>query len=78
MYGIIVKQALINAALGYAAGLLITLLATRFVELTGLVMIIPGVLMVGIFFVTVLMCLAASVVSVRKALNVDPLVVFRA
>ena len=78
VYGIIVKQALINAALGYAAGLLITLLATRFVELTGLVMIIPGVLMVGIFFVTVLMCLAASVVSVRKALNVDPLVVFRA
>lgn len=78
VYGIIVKQALINAALGYVAGLAITLLATRFVELTGLVMIIPAVLMVGIFVLTVLMCLSASVISVRKALNVDPLVVFRA
>ena len=78
VYGIIVKQALINAAIGYAAGLAITIFAMRFVELTGLVMVVPGVLMVGIFFLTVLMCLAASVISVRKALNVDPLVVFRA
>lgn len=77
VYGIIVKQALINAALGYMAGLAITLVATRFIEMTGLVMIIPVALMVAIFFLTVAMCLAASVVSVRKALNVDPLVVFR-
>jgi putative ABC transport system permease protein len=77
VYGIIVKQALINAALGYGVGLLITLLARRFIELTGLVMVIPVWLMAAIFVLTLAMCLAASVVSVRKALNVDPLVVFR-
>jgi putative ABC transport system permease protein len=77
VYSIIIKQALINAALGYIAGLAVTLFATRFIEQTGLVVIIPGVVMAFVFVLTVGMCLAASVISVRKALNVDPLVVFR-
>jgi putative ABC transport system permease protein len=77
VYGIIVKQALINAVLGFAVGLAVTLSARRLVELTGLVMIIPGWLMVSVFLLTLVMCLAASVISVRKALQVDPLVVFR-
>jgi putative ABC transport system permease protein len=78
VYGIILKQAFINAVLGYAAGLLITLLAIRFYQVTGLVMVVPGALMVAIFGLTVAMCLSASVISVRKALQIDPLVVFRA
>jgi putative ABC transport system permease protein len=72
-----VKQALINAVLGYVAGLTITLLTMRLVESTGLAVVIPAELMVAIFFLTVLMCLAAAIISVRKALDVDPLVVFR-
>ncbi len=78
VYGIILKQALINAVLGYVAGLLITLLVIRSYGLTGLVLVVPGSLMVAIFGVTVAMCLSASVLSVRKALQVDPLTVFRA
>jgi putative ABC transport system permease protein len=78
VYGIIVKQALINAALGYVAGLAITLATTRFIELTGLTVVIPAELMAAVFVLTVMMCLSASIISVRKALNVDPLVVFRA
>jgi putative ABC transport system permease protein len=77
VYGIIVKQALINAGLGYVAGLAITIVARRVIEVTGLAIVVPVELMVAIFLVTVLMCLAASIVSVRKALSVDPLVVFR-
>ena len=77
VYGIIVKQAVINAVLGFGVGLAVTLVASRFIELIGLVMIIPGWLMVGVFGLTVAMCLAASMLSVRKALQVDPLVVFR-
>jgi ABC-type lipoprotein release transport system permease subunit len=34
--------------------------------------------MVSVFLLTVAMCATASVISVRKALKVDPLVVFRA
>jgi len=78
VYGIIMKQALINAALGYGLGVGITLLAARSVGVTGLVMVIPGWLMAAVFFLTLFMCVGASVVSVRKALRVDPMVVFRA
>ena len=78
IYGIILKQALINAVLGYAAGLGITLLLLQSYRLTGLVLVVPAPLLGAVFVVTVLMCLAASIVSVRKALYVDPMMVFRA
>jgi putative ABC transport system permease protein len=78
IYGIILKQALINAVCGYAAGLAITLLLLQSYRLTGLVLVVPAPLLGAVFVVTVLMCLAASMVSVRKALYVDPMMVFRA
>ncbi len=78
IYGIIVKQALINAVVGYAAGLGITLLILWSYRLTGLELVVPAPLLGAVFVVTVLMCLVASIVSVRKALYVDPMTVFRA
>jgi putative ABC transport system permease protein len=78
VYAIILKQALINAALGYLLGLGLTLLVVRFSGATGLVLVVPLGLMAGVLALTVAMCVMASIVSVRKALRVDPLVVFRA
>lgn len=78
IYRIILTQAFINAVLGYAFGLAIIIFATPLVEATGLVMIIPFWLMVAIFAITLSMCFGASLISVRKALSVDPMVVFRA
>lgn len=78
IYGIILKQAIINAVAGYLAGLVIIVVVTYSYALTGLVVVMPVALLVIVFAVTVLMCLGASVVSVRKALHVDPLIVFRA
>jgi putative ABC transport system permease protein len=78
VYMIILKQAMINAVIGYATGLGITLLVNPFIEATGLVIVLPAKLMLSLFAVTVVMCLSASVLSVRKALRVDPLIVFRA
>lgn len=77
VYAIILKQALINAALGYVAGLAITLFVVRASGTTGLVLVVPPLLMVGVFVLTLLMCVGASIISVRKALRVDPMVVFR-
>jgi len=77
VYLIILKQALINALIGYVIGLALTLLAVRLLGATGTVLVIPFGLMAAVFALTVLMCATASVVSVRKALSVDPLVVFR-
>ena len=77
VYGIIIKQALVNAVLGYAVGLAIIKLITPLVEQTGLLMVIPLWLMIVVFVVIVAMCICASMLSVRKALSVDPMVVFR-
>jgi putative ABC transport system permease protein len=78
VYVIILKQALINAALGYVIGLVITLVVVRASSTTGLVLVVPPFLMIGVLLLTVLMCITASMISVRKALQVDPMVVFRA
>ncbi|MBI1848187.1 MAG: ABC transporter permease [Candidatus Rokubacteria bacterium] len=78
VYGIIVEQAVINAVVGYAAGLLITLLAVHSSSLTGVVMVVRPPVMLAVFIVAVAMCLGAAVISVRKALQVDPVMVFRA
>jgi putative ABC transport system permease protein len=78
VYRIVIEQALINAVLGYALGLAITQVVIRGFGLTGLVMIVPAALVVAVFGITLVMCLSASVISVRKAVSVDPLVVFKA
>ena len=77
VYAIILKQALINAVIGYGIGLAITLASVRVLGATGMVLVIPFTLMLALFLLTLAMCATASVVSVRKALKVDPLVVFR-
>ena len=77
VYAIILKQALINAAIGFAVGLGITVLLVRYSGRAGVVMVVPPPLMAGVLALTVAMCLTASFVSVRKALRVDPMVVFR-
>jgi putative ABC transport system permease protein len=78
VYRIIFEQALINAVLGYIIGGLITVAVVQSYGLTGLVMVIPPSLITVVFAVTVVMCVSASFISVRKALHVDPLIVFRA
>ena len=77
IYRIIVEQALITAGAGFAAGTAIVLLVVPAVRRAGLDIVVPPALLAAVFALTVGMCLAASVVSVRTALRVDPLVVFR-
>jgi putative ABC transport system permease protein len=77
IYGIIFKQALTNAVIGYALGLAIVQGIIRGYVGTGMTMLLPPALMVGVFVLTVVMCLGASAISVRKALRVDPAIVFR-
>lgn len=77
IYGIIFKQALTNAVIGYALGLAIVLGIIKGYVGTGMTMLLPPALMAGVFVLTVGMCLGASAISVRKALRVDPAIVFR-
>jgi putative ABC transport system permease protein len=78
IYAIVLRQAAIHAGLGYVLGLAIALAVSHGIGVTGLVMVIPTWLTVAVLVVTLAMCLGASLISVRRAISVDPLVVFRA
>ena len=77
VYGIILKQAIVNAVLGYAVALVTWAIALRLMSAAGLAVVLPTSLMGIVFIVTLLMCLSSSYLSVRKALHVDPVMVFR-
>ena len=77
IYRILAEQSVIAAVLGFVVGALFALAAGPGVEKAGLKLIItPGfgaIVLVG----TVLLCLAASMVSFRKVAALDPALVFR-
>lgn len=77
IYRILVEQAGIAAVVGFVIGIVPVLVAAPFTEAAGLRLVIPpavvGVVAVG----TLLLCVAASVVSFRKVAGIDPALVFR-
>jgi putative ABC transport system permease protein len=77
IYGIITRQALISAVLGYVLGLWLSLTVMRMTSNTGVLVLLPGWLLIVMFFITVFMCLGAAVISIRKAMRLDPAMVFK-
>ncbi len=77
IYRILVKQASIAAVVGFILGVVPAFLAAPFTEQAGLRLIIPPI-MVGIVAVgTVVLCVAASMVSFSKVASIDPALAFR-
>lgn len=74
---IILAQAAIAAILGHAVGAGVALGLARLSEHSPALLSIPHWLAGGLFLVTLGMCVLASVVSVRKALRIDPAMVFQ-
>lgn len=70
-------QAGISAVIGYALGMLICLAFMRMQRYGDVAITVPGSWAAGIFLVTVGMCMAASFISIRKIMRIDPAVVFR-
>jgi putative ABC transport system permease protein len=75
---LIVYQALVYALIGYIVGVSLALAARPGYESLGLKMVTTPEMGIGMFVVTVAMCVGASIASVRRALRVDPALVFRA
>ncbi len=77
IYRVILGQALISAVIGHLVGIAIALgFAKASAAGTVLVEIPPG-LAIGLFGVTLVMCLGAALVSIRKAMTIDPAMVFQ-
>lgn len=78
VYGVILKQAVLSGILGYTIGLWINAVIVHLYRHAGQIVIQP----LGLFGVdlvlTIATCIVASLISVRKAMQVDPMEVFRA
>ncbi len=77
IYRIIFSQALINAFFGYLISLIITLLSVSIYEATDMVMVVRWWTNLLVLGLTLLMCVSAAFVSVRKIKRIDPAILFR-
>jgi putative ABC transport system permease protein len=77
IYQIIFAQALMNALLGYLVSLLLTLLSAKLFNAIGTVMVVNTSTNLLVLGLTLIMCLSAIVVSMRRIRNIDPAILFR-
>jgi len=77
LYKVIITQAFLSGLIGYAVGMSIALFVS-YISLKGTTgIILPLELIGGLFILTILMCVGASVVSINKVTRIDPAMVFK-
>lgn len=77
IYRVIIEQAVISAALGYALAIGIGWIVAQGSRDGNALILLPPEMAVGTFGLAVLMCVAASIISIRKATSIDPALVFK-
>jgi len=77
IYRIILAQALINALTGYILSLFVTTVSMKLYEMAGMVMVMNVWINLLVFALTLIMCLSATFVSVRRIKRIDPAILFR-
>jgi putative ABC transport system permease protein len=77
IYRVIVEQAVLSASMGYAVAIVVALLVVHAAHSGDAPILLPAAVAAGLFGLAVLMCVAASVISIRKATQIDPAMVFR-
>lgn len=77
IYRIVFSQALLNALFGYLLSLVITLASMKFYEAMGTIMIVNVWVNLGVLVLTLVMCLSAAAISIRRIKTIDPAILFR-
>ncbi|MBI3663455.1 MAG: ABC transporter permease [Acidobacteria bacterium] len=77
IYRVIIQQAAISAVMGYALGMVASVFIVRGSREGGAAILFPWELAVSMFFLTLLMCIGASLVSINKVTRIDPAMVFK-
>lgn len=77
VYKVIVQQAVISATAGYVIAVAIGWFIAKKSREGSAVVLLPPEMMAGLFVLAVIMCIAASIISIRKATTIDPAMVFR-
>ena len=77
VYKVIMKQAAISAVIGYALGMFVSVFVVHGSQKGGAAILMPTPMAVGMFFLTLLMCVGAALVSINKVTRIDPAMVFK-
>jgi putative ABC transport system permease protein len=77
IYRVIFQQALVSAVIGYALGMVVSAFVVRGSREGGAAILVPWELVVTMFFLTLVMCTVAAVVSINKVTRLDPAMVFK-
>lgn len=77
IYKVILKQAAISALIGYVLGMIVSIFVVRASQHGGAAIILPYQLAIGIFFLTLLMCSGAALVSINRVTRIEPAIVFK-
>lgn len=77
VYKVIMKQAGISAVIGYALGMIVSVFVVQGSQKGGAAILMPAPMAVGMFFLTLLMCIGAALVSINKVTRIDPAMVFK-
>ncbi len=77
IYRVILQQALISAVIGYALAMGVSVFVLRGSAEGGASILVTWQLLAAMFAITLLMCVSAAAVSVKKVMTIDPALVFR-
>jgi len=77
VYKVIMKQAAISAVIGYVLGMIVSVFVVQGSQKGGAAILMPAPMAVGMFFLTLAMCVGAALVSINKVTRIDPAMVFK-
>ncbi|HYN16238.1 MAG TPA: ABC transporter permease [Terriglobales bacterium] len=77
VYKVIIQQAALSAVMGYVVGMFVSFFVVRASQHGGAAILLPWPMAVGMFFLTLLMCVGAATVSINKVTRLDPAMVFK-
>jgi putative ABC transport system permease protein len=76
IYTVIIVQALLSAVVGFGVAAAIGMVIVKATADSALPVLIPGGLMVGLFLLTVAMCVLSAIAAIVHIMRTDPAVVF--
>ena len=77
LYRVIIEQAVISAVVGYVLAMGVSAVVVRLSSKGGAAILLPPSMIGGMFVLSVLMCIAAALVSINKLTKLDPAMVFK-
>lgn len=77
LYRVIVQQAVVSAMAGFGLAMAVAIPVSQVSQRGTTAILLPWQLLVGLFGLTVTMCVLASIISINKVMRLEPAMVFK-